>query len=301
MKRFLLAAAAALVGASTAHAENWASVNKVLQERCIACHSGEGAPLGLQLDSHAGLMKGSQNGPVVLPGDPDGSQLMHRILGKAEPRMPLDGPPFLDDGTIAMFSAWIKSGATGPADAAAETAPAATPPQDPRADGRLLYGEVSRIFGQHCVKCHSDNSKMGAPPEGLRLGSHADILKGGERVVLIPGNPQGSEIIRRVEGLATPRMPFDGPPWLTAEEIALLRDWIAQGARGDDGAAAPIPAGRPLRLRGILTAAGEVDGAAFVTEGTTRRKSVPAVGGAVELRGRVAPDGGIIAERLRGR
>lgn len=298
MKRILAAAAAALLGGTGAGAQDWTAVNKVLQERCIVCHSGDGAPLELHLDSHANLMSGSQNGPVVLPGDPDGSQLMYRLLGKAEPRMPLDGPPFLDDATIAMFGAWIKAGAKGPA--AAETAPAPAPPQDPRADGRILYGEVSRIFGQHCVKCHSDNSKMGAPPEGLRLGSHAEILKGGERVVLIPGNPQGSEIIRRVEGLASPRMPFDGPPWLTAEEIALLRDWIAQGARGDDGTAAPIPAGRHLRMRGILTAPNEVDGAAFVTDGSTRRKNVPAVGGSIELRGRVAPDGGIIAEQLRG-
>lgn len=299
MKRILAAAAAALLGGTGAEAQDWTAVNKVLQERCIVCHSGDGAPLELHLDSHANLLSGSQNGPVVLPGDPDGSQLMHRLLGKAEPRMPLDGPPFLDDATIAMFGTWIKAEAKGPA--TAETAPAAAPPPDPRADGRILYGEVSRIFGQHCVKCHSDNSKMGAPPEGLRLGSHADILKGGERVVLIPGNPQGSEIIRRVEGLASPRMPFDGPPWLTAEEIALLRDWIAQGARGDDGTAAPVPVGRHLRMRGILTAPNEVDGAAFMADSATRRKDVPAVGGTVELHGRVAPDGGIVAERLRGR
>jgi mono/diheme cytochrome c family protein len=300
MRGFAIAATAALLGASAAQAQEWAAVDTVLQERCIMCHSGDGAPLGLHLDSHAALIKGSENGPVVLPGNPDGSPLMHRILGKAEPRMPLDGPPFLDDATIAMFGAWIKAGAQGPTAAPATTAEPAPPP-DPRADGRITYDEVSRIFGQHCVKCHSDNSKMGAPPEGLRLGSYADILKGGDRVVLIPGNAQGSEIIRRVEGLASPRMPFDGPPWLTEEEIKLLRDWIAHGARGADGAAAPMPVGRHLRMRGILTAPAEVDGAAFVTNTATRRKDVPGVGGKVELRGRVAPDGGIIAERLRGR
>lgn len=301
MRRLLVAATAALLGASGAKAQEWSAVNKVLQERCIMCHSGEGAPLGLHLDSHEALIKGSENGPVVRAGDPDASPLMHRILGKAEPRMPLDGPPFLDDTTIAMFGAWIKAGAKGPEAANAEMAAEPAPPPDPRADGRILYDEVSRIFGQHCVKCHSDNSKLGAPPEGLRLGSHADILKGGDRVVLIPGNPQGSEIIRRVEGLASPRMPFDGPPWLTEEEIALLRDWIAQGARGADGTPAPVPVGRHLRMRGILTAPGAVDGAAFVANGATRKKDIPAVGGRVELRGRVAPDGGIIAEELRGR
>lgn len=281
-----------------AAAESWNAVNAVFQSRCIACHSGEGAPLGLHLDSHAGVMKGSENGPVVKPGDPDASPIIHRLLGKAEPRMPLDGPPFLEPDTIAMIAAWIKAGAPGEDTAAAAAPP---PPADPRADGKITYSEVSRIFGQHCVKCHSDNSKMGAPPEGLRLGSLADIRKGGDRVVMIPGNAQGSEIIRRIEGRALPRMPFDGPPWLTEGEIALLRDWIAGGALDDDGKPSPIPEGGRLRMRGPLTAENEIGGSPFTTTPATRIKQRPQLGGAAELRGHVGAGGVIVADQLRGR
>jgi len=287
-----------------AAAESWDKVNPVFQEHCVMCHSGDGAPLGLQLDSHANALKGSENGPVIFPGDPDKSPLMHRLTGKAEPRMPLTGPPYLDDAVIAMIGAWIKAGAKGVESAAqtADPAPAPpAPPADPRADGRVTYSEVAPIFGKHCVECHSANSKLGAPPEGLKLSSREDILRGGDRIVLLPGNAQASEIIRRVEGLAQPRMPLDGPPWLSADEVSLLRDWINGGAMDDQGNPAPVPAGGNVRLRGVLTAENEIDGAHFEMTAATRRKDLPVVGGAAELRGRIDSNGNIIAERLRSR
>ncbi len=308
MMRFIPAIALAFFGSvQPAAADSWEKVNPVFQQRCVMCHSGDGAPLGLKLDSHENAMKGSENGPVIFPGDPDKSPLMHRLLGTAEPRMPLNGPPYLEDDVIAMISAWITSGAKGAGSAAASApatanaVPPAEPPADPRADGRVTYSEVAPIFGKRCVECHSANSKLGAPPEGLRLGSRDDILKGGERIVLVPGNAQASEIIRRVEGLALPRMPMDGPPWLSSGEIALLRDWINGGALDDAGIPAPVPRGETVRLRGVLTAANEIDGARFHLTSATDRKGAPVIGGRAELRGLIAPDGNIIAERLRSR
>ncbi len=294
---------AGLVGlflASPAGAGSWAAVSAIFSERCILCHSGPDAPLGLSLDSHAGVMAGSENGPVATADGP----LMQRITGVAEPRMPLDGPPFLDDGQIAAISAWIGAGAPGPAaDSAAAPSEAADPgpAPDPRADGRVTFNEVERIFKQRCIECHSDNGKMQAPPEGLRLTSLEAILAGGDRIAVIPGNPQGSEIIRRVEGLAEPRMPLDGPPWLDPADIALLRDWIAGGALAEDGTAAPVPVGGEVRLRGILTAPDAIDGARFTVTDGTRIDDRPPVGGPAEMRGRVAADGTLLAERLRRR
>jgi mono/diheme cytochrome c family protein len=287
-----------------AAAESWDKVNPVFQERCVMCHSGEGAPLGLRLDSHENALKGSENGPVIFPGDPDKSPLMHRLTGKAEPRMPMTGPPYLDDAVIAMIGAWIKAGGKGAESAGqtAEPAPAPpAPPADPRADGRVTYSEVAPIFGKHCVECHSVSSKLGAPPKGLKLSSLNEVLAGGDDVVVLPGQAQASEIIRRVEGLSMPRMPMDGPPWLSAEEVSLLRDWIDGGAMDDEGRAAPIPAGKRVRIRGVLSAANEIDGARFHLTAGTDLDHPPAVGGRAELRGHLASDGKIIAERLRSR
>jgi mono/diheme cytochrome c family protein len=296
------AALAALALPLPAQAGTWAEVDAILQERCVFCHSGDAAPLGLVLESHAGLMAGSENGPVVVTGAPGDSALIARLTGRAEPQMPLDGPPFLEPGQIAAVEAWIAAGAPGPSEAEAGAEAAAPPaPADPMADGRVTYDEVAAIFGRHCIECHSGNSKMEAPPEGLRLDSYDSVLAGGDRLAVLPGNAQASEVIRRVEGLAEPRMPFDGPPWLTEAEIALLRAWIDGGALSAEGAPAPVPVGARLRIRGVMTGPSEIDGAAFEITGATRIDDRPGIGGAAELRGRIGPDGRILAERLRDR
>lgn len=287
---------------AAAQASDWQTVSAIFEERCVFCHAGEFAPLGFSLETYDTVLAGSENGPVIRTDAPTESAIYQRITGGAQPQMPLDGPPFLEDAQIAAILSWIEAGAPGgeptaPAETVAEPAPA----EDPYADGMITFPEVERIFLQRCIECHSDNSKLGAPPEDLRLSSYADILAGGDRVVVIPGNPQGSEIIRRVEGLAEPRMPMDGPPWLAEAQIALLRDWIAGGARDADGNPAPVPVGGEVRYRGTMTAPDAIDGVRFTITGGTRIDDRPGVGQRGEVRGRVAADGSIIAERLRDR
>jgi mono/diheme cytochrome c family protein len=281
-------------------AADWEAIKQILDGRCVACHAGEDAPLGLTLNSHEGVMAGSHNGKVVIAGDAEASPIMHRLLGTAEPRMPLDGPPFLEEAQITAIAGWIQAGAPGPAAGADEPSIAAVE-SDPYSDGRITYAEVAAIFGQRCIECHSGNSKLGAPPEGLSLNSLAAILAGGDRIVVVPGKPEASELIRRVKGLAQPRMPLDGPPWLSETQIALLEDWVRGGALDDAGNPAPIPAGGRIRFRGLLTAGNAVDGALFRTTGASRIDGRPELGNRVELRGRVMSDGSISAERLRNR
>jgi mono/diheme cytochrome c family protein len=283
-----------------AAAADWEAVKKILDGRCVACHAGEDAPLGLTLDSHEGAMAGSYNGKVVIAGDAEASPIMHRLLGTAEPRMPLDGPPFLEDAQIKEVADWIQAGAPGPAAGADEPSIADVEP-NPYSDGRITYAEVAGIFGQRCIECHSRNSKLGAPPEGLSLNTLAAILAGGDRIAVLPGNPEASELIRRVKGLAQPRMPLDGPPWMSESQIVLLEDWVRGGALDDAGNKAPIPAGGRIRFRGLLTAGNAVDGALFRTTTASRIEGRPELGKRVELRGRVMPDGSISAERLRHR
>ena len=105
-----LAASPALPG-GPAFAQDAAPVVRILAERCVMCHQGEAAPLGLRLDSVDALLAGSRNGPVVKPGDPAGSELLRRLRGQSQPRMPLTGPPFLSDAEIASVETWIAAGA----------------------------------------------------------------------------------------------------------------------------------------------------------------------------------------------
>ena len=269
----------------------------ILAARCVMCHSGDAAPLGLRLDSHEGLAKGSQRGPVAKPGDPAGSELIRRLKGSSQPRMPMTGPPFLSDQEVALFEAWIAAGmpkgATG-----AGAAPAA--PARPRPGEPVTYAHVAPIFAQRCAKCHTDNGLMGPAPEGYRLTSYEATLSAADRVRVVPGQPLASELFRKVRGLSRPRMPFDGPPYLGDEEVRLIGDWIAQGARSAEGRAAPVPAGARLRLGGVLGAGWSLDGLTLEVSGARIDKS-PRPGDYVEVRGSVGAGGQIAVERLRRR
>jgi len=86
----------------------------------------------------------------------------------------------------------------------------ALPERAPGTD--VIWTDVEPIFLKVCAKCHSDNSKVGGPPEGLRLDTYEHALAADERVAVVPGNPEMSEVWRRITGLSDPRMPFDGPP-----------------------------------------------------------------------------------------
>lgn len=294
MIRLAIAAWWSVGSALAQDAATFAEVGPLFAERCVKCHSGEDAPLGLRLDAYSGALAGSENGPVAISSDPD-SPLLQRLRGTTEPQMPLDGPPFLADDQIAMVETWIMAGMP---EGDGVFAPAR---QRPAPGEPVLWPDVEPIFLKTCIKCHSDNSELGAPPEHLRLDGLSDVLRGGDRLVVLPGNPEMSEVWRRVTGVALPRMPFDGPPWLPDEDIRLIRDWIANGAPDAEGQAATVPVGARIRLRGTLTGAAEIDGAGFLIDSGTRVDDRPAVGQKAEMRGTVQADGTVVADRFRDR
>ncbi len=107
-----------------------------------------------------------------------------------------------------------------------ETAPPTEPPAAAPA-GPGYAADIQPIFTERCIKCHSGDN----PPRGLRLTDYTGVLAGGAyRPVVIPGKPEESELIRRIKGEAVPRMPFDGPPFLTEAQITLIEAWVAAGA-----------------------------------------------------------------------
>ena len=88
----------------------YADVAKIFELRCISCHSGPNPADGLGLDRYEQVMSGGEHGPVVVPGRPDESELMQRIRGAAQPRMPLGQPP-LAENEMQAIERWIARGA----------------------------------------------------------------------------------------------------------------------------------------------------------------------------------------------
>jgi hypothetical protein len=100
----------------------------------------------------------------------------------------------------------------------------------PIPDNPKIYGDVVfRILDNKCTSCHNSAKRKGE----LVMTSHGALLKGGESgITVIPGDPGGSEIIRR---LLLPEddeehMPPEGKPALNNTEIAILERWIELGA-----------------------------------------------------------------------
>ncbi len=290
-----------LTGFIQAHAGvTHADLNPILQRHCVMCHAGESAASGLRLDTLDGLLAGGRNGPVVVAGRPEASELMRRLTGESAPRMPMTGPPFLPDDQIARFGQWIAAGLP-PGDRAAAPAEPAAPRRAPGPGEIVTYADVAPIFAMRCAKCHTDGGLTGPPPEGYRLTSHAETLAPFDRARVVPGNPGASELMRRVRGQALPRMPHDGPPWLDETEINLIERWIADGARDAEGQPTANPEGARVRLHGRLGPHRQLDGLELVLTGRTRIDNGPRPGDYVEVRGVVDAAGGIVVERLRKR
>lgn len=76
-------------------------VGPLLASKCVACHGVLG---GLSLASYADLQKGSQSGPVVVPGDAANSLLVTKIEGGAHPGQ-------LSDDELGKLKDWIDAGA----------------------------------------------------------------------------------------------------------------------------------------------------------------------------------------------
>ena len=297
----IIAISVALPESATRAADvTYADIAPLLQQRCSMCHSGAAAPRGLRLDSLDAIKAGSERGAVVTPGDPQNSELIRRLNGTSVPRMPMTGPPFLADAEIELFEQWIAAGipagtplADQPVDVAVveETAAAST----------VTFDKVAAIFATRCAKCHTDNGLMGDPPEGYRLTSYESIVSARDRVRVIPGNAAASELMRRIRGQARPRMPFDGPPYLSDVEIAVIEQWIVDGARNSAGEAAPIPVGARVRLHGELQGRWRFDDLPLNITSETRMDKNPRAGDQVRVRGIVQADGSIRADRVSAR
>ena len=90
-------------------------IRPLLSDRCFRCHGPDAAQrqAKLRLDTRAGLQANRNDRPVVVPGDPNASELYLRIT-HADPshRMPpTDSTAPLTSRQISLIKEWIKQGA----------------------------------------------------------------------------------------------------------------------------------------------------------------------------------------------
>ena len=104
--------------------------------------------------------------------------------------------------------------------------------------------DIAPILAENCVKCHGPEKQKSK----YRIDSKGDAFKGGksEKVSVVPGDPEKSELIRRI---TLPKdnddlMPPEGGP-LPEASIAKFRAWIKDGAKWPDGMIVAASAAKP--------------------------------------------------------
>jgi mono/diheme cytochrome c family protein len=109
-------------------------VRPLLAQHCYSCHGEKRQQAGLRLDGRDALLKGSDNGPVVVPGDPEKSTLVRAIRYSGELKMPPKGK--LPADAVEALTTWVKMGVPWPE---VSSSAASRPPADAVAELRKKH------------------------------------------------------------------------------------------------------------------------------------------------------------------
>ena len=98
--------------------------------------------------------------------------------------------------------------------------------------------DIRPILRASCTHCHGEEEELAG---GVDLRLHRFMLQAGEsgEPVIVPGDPDASLLIEVIE---SGEMPQEGRP-VPAEQLALLRRWIAAGAPGGGPEPESLPPG----------------------------------------------------------
>ena len=103
-----------------------AKVRPLLIDKCFECHASTSKRVkgGFKLDTYDDLLRGGENGPVVVPGDVEASPLVKAVRYDGELQMPPKEQ--LDAASINVLEEWVKRKVPMPAPAAGAVKPAVT-------------------------------------------------------------------------------------------------------------------------------------------------------------------------------
>ncbi|MEO8428504.1 MAG: c-type cytochrome domain-containing protein, partial [Verrucomicrobiota bacterium] len=118
----ILTLTVALRAAEPASTNDYSAVEAIFNKHCLDCHAAQDPEGKLVLESFETLMKGGENGPVIVPSKSAESRLVRMIEGQLENKdgkkliMPPGKRKKLEAAEIANIKAWIDGGAKPPAE-----------------------------------------------------------------------------------------------------------------------------------------------------------------------------------------
>lgn len=213
-------------------------VAPILVKNCLGCHD-ETASGGLRFDTFGGIVAGC-GGKLVVPGNPQASILIQRLLVNGEARMP-KGQKALPAEDLRKITAWIAGGARfgGQNDIPLANLSAGLGPKKEAAPVAIAMAsgnervsfkrDIAPFMVNLCVGCHGGAN----PRDGFSLDTFEKLMRGGKngRVVL-PGNTEDSRLWHLVGKQDPIKMPM-GQARITRTNWNNLRTWIEEGAKFD--------------------------------------------------------------------
>ena len=102
-------------GSEPISTNDYSAVEATFTKHCLDCHAAQDPEGKLVLESFETLMKGGENGPVIVPGKSAESLMIQLVAGlKGEDKvMPQKGERLTAD-QIGLLRAWIDQGANWP-------------------------------------------------------------------------------------------------------------------------------------------------------------------------------------------
>jgi len=216
---------------------------------CTQCHTGAGAPLGVNWstgpDSCSNIGRASGEIPTmdeIVSGDSAASYVIWKVDGAGPngeaivaAQMPLSNPPLTVD-VIQNMRDWIDDGTPGcQAQSTANVAAAKLDPATLAAPG--TWSAVWHESLQLCATCHSINptspacvSDLRCPPAGvvLSLDNYFGVVDG---YLVTPFDPGTSRLWQSITNTDPDlRMPYGLAP-LSQQQQQKVHEWIIDGAK----------------------------------------------------------------------
>ena len=111
-----------------------------------------------------------------------------------------------------------------------------------------FVNDVAPILRESCFACHNGKKRSGK----FDMTTYAGLRKGGDKAdPIAPGKPDESLIIDLLTAKDSKRMPpaKEGGEALPKEKVAVIDQWIKEGAKLDDGVQVTADLYRELRMR----------------------------------------------------
>jgi hypothetical protein len=94
--------------------------------------------------------------------------------------------------------------------------------------------DVQPILASNCFSCHGPDPEMRKANLRLDLEESAFKKRPGKPDAIVPGHPESSELVRRIESkdphYLMPQSPLNEAKPMKPEDVAILKQWVAEGA-----------------------------------------------------------------------